>query len=247
MAGRALIIVSLPGRDSILDIGSDISYIEAMSRYKTRSQIIHETLRREILLGSLELGRQLRQDEIAQRFEVSRIPVREALKSLAAEGLVELRPHQKAVVRKYSAVEIEDIFLIRSLLEPKAGAMACTRLRDADLGSLRTLLQQMSEVGNPPDFVRYLELNREFHMTIYRASGSQALSQLLEHFIDQSARFIHLYLRATDTLAKAAIEHEEIYRACQQREPDILERVILDHVRQTVALLNESAFQSLKA
>jgi DNA-binding GntR family transcriptional regulator len=218
-----------------------------VSRYKTRSQIIHEALRREILLGALGLGQQLRQDEIANRFEVSRIPVREALKSLAAEGLVELRAHQKAVVRKYSAAEIEDIFLIRTLLEPRAGAMACRRLGLAELETLRTLLERMRHVGDPPDFVRYLELNREFHMTIYRAAGSQALSQLLEHYIDQSARFIHLYLRATDTLAKAETEHEEIYRACQRREPEVLERVILDHVRQTIALLNESAFQSLKA
>lgn len=218
-----------------------------MSRYKTRSQIIHETLRREILLGSLVLGQTLRQDEIAQRFEVSRIPVREALKSLAAEGLVEMRAHQKAVVRKYSAAEIEDIFLIRTLLEPKAGALACRRLRDADLDAMQALLARMRDVGDPPDFVHYLELNREFHMTVYRAAGSQALSQLLEHYIDQSARFIHLYLRATDTLAKAETEHEEIYRACKRREPEVLERVILDHVRQTIALLNESAFQSLKA
>jgi len=220
---------------------------DRLSRYKTRSQIIHDALRREILLGTLCLGQELRQDEIAERFEVSRIPVREALQTLAAEGLVELRTHQKALVRKYSAKEIEDIFLVRSLLEPKAGALACRNLREDDLKELHTLLVQMDEVGDPPDFVRYLELNREFHMTIYRAAGSPAISQILEHYIDQSGRFIHLYLRTTDTMVKAQTEHAEIYMACKAREPDVLERVILDHVRQTLALLNESAFQSLKA
>jgi DNA-binding GntR family transcriptional regulator len=218
-----------------------------VSRYQTRSQIIHETLRREILLGMLGLGELLRQDEIAARFEVSRIPVREALKTLAAEGLVELRPHQRAIVRKYSAAEIGEIFLIRSILEPKAGALACLRLGEEDLEALRSMLQQMEQSGEPADLVRYLELNRAFHMTIYRAAGSPTLVRLLEQFLDQSTRFIHLYLRATETFAKAHAEHVEIYEACKNREPEMLERVILDHVRQTLALLDESAFQSLKA
>jgi DNA-binding GntR family transcriptional regulator len=219
----------------------------ALSRYKTRSQIIHETLRQEILLGTLGLGQQLLQDEIATRFEVSRIPVREALQMLLAEGLVELRPHRKAIVRKYSASEIEDIFLIRSILEPKAGSLACRRLTEPDLAAMRAALALMDTIGDPPDFTRYLRLNREFHMTIYRAAGSPALTRLLEHYFDQSTRFIHLYLAATHTFAKAQTEHAEIYEACERRDPDVLERVILDHVRQTLALLNESAFQSLKA
>ena len=105
---------------------------------------------------------------------------------------MELRPHQKALVRKYSAKEIEDIFLVRSLLEPTAGALACRNLRDGDLDALHTLLVRMDEVGDPPD------------------------------------------LRATDTMIKAQTEHAEIYIACKSRE-------------QTLALLNESAFQSLKA
>ena len=216
-----------------------------MSRYKTRAQIVHEALRAEILVGTLGFGQQLLQDEIAARFEVSRIPVREALQKLVAEGLVELRPHRKAIVRKYSATEIEDIFLIRSILEPKAGALACRRLTDVDLAAMRNALDGMDRLGDPPDFVRYLGLNRDFHMTIYRAAGSPGLTGLLEHYLDQSTRFIHLYLAATHTFAKAHTEHVEIYRACERRDPDVVERVLLDHVRQTVALLNESAFQSL--
>ena len=216
-----------------------------MSRYKTRAQIVHEVLRQEILVGTLGLGQELRQDEIAARFEVSRIPVREALRMLLAEGLVELRPHKKAIVRKYSASEIEDIFLIRSILEPKAGALACRRLTEADLAAMRAALDAMDRVGDPPDFIRYLGLNREFHMTIYRAAGSPGLTALLEHYLDQSTRFIHLYLAATHTHAKAQTEHAEIYQACERRDPEVVERVLLDHVRQTVALLNESTFQAL--
>jgi len=216
-----------------------------MSRYKTRAQIVHETLRHEILAGTLGFGQELRQDEIAARFEVSRIPVREALQTLLAEGLVELRPHKKAIVRKYSASEIEDIFLIRSILEPKAGALACRRLTETDFTAMRAALEAMDRVGDPPDFIRYLELNRAFHMTIYRAAGSPGLTTLLEHYLDQSTRFIHLYLAATQTHAKAQTEHAEIYQACERRDPDVVERVLLDHVRQTVALLNESTFQSL--
>ena len=93
--------------------------------------------------------------------------------------------------------------------------MARRNLSQGDLEAIHTLLVQMDEVGDPPDFVRYLELNREFHMTIYRAAGSPAINQILEHYIDQSARFIHLYLRTTDTMVKAQTEHAEIYMACK--------------------------------
>ncbi len=216
-------------------------------RYKTRTQIIFETLREEIMLGALMLGDELRQDEIAERFRVSRIPVREALRMLAMERLVELRPHHKAIVRKYSSAEIEDIFLIRSLLEPKAAVMACEHIKKADLDNLRALLVKMGPLNRASDLVRYLRFNRAFHMAIYRLAGSPILVNLIAHYIDQSSRFIHIYLKATETFGKAHVEHEEIYKACEARDPVVLEQLIRDHVRQTLAVLHESAFQMLRA
>jgi DNA-binding GntR family transcriptional regulator len=213
--------------------------------YKTRTQIVFETLRDEIMLGSLMLGDELRQDEIAERFRVSRIPVREALRMLAMEKLVELRPHHKAVVRAYSRAEIEDIFMIRSLLESKAAALACARLGPADLEALQRHLAEMEGLYQPADLVRYLQANRAFHMTIYRLAGSPILENLIAHFIDQSSRFIHIYLKATETFAKAHAEHLEIYRACEARDPAVLEQLTRDHVRQTLGVLHESAFQAL--
>jgi DNA-binding GntR family transcriptional regulator len=213
--------------------------------YKTRTQIIFETLREEIMLGALMPGEELRQDEIAARFQVSRIPVREALRMLAMENLVEIRPHHKAVVRKYSRAEIEDIFLIRSLLESKAAAMACPHVGPAELGTLKRLLDEMEGLDRPADLVRYLQANRAFHMAIYRLAGSPILENLIGHFIDQSSRFIHIYLKATETFAKAHAEHLEIYRACEARDAAVLERLTRDHIRQTLGVLDESAFQAL--
>ena len=215
--------------------------------YKTRTQIIFDTVRREIMLGTLMLGAELTQDQLADRFRVSRIPVREALRMLAMERLVELRPHRKAIVRKYSSTEIEDIFLIRSLLEPKAAAMACGNVTAGDLEQLRRMLDAMEALTRAEDLGRYLELNRAFHMAIYRLAGSRILETLIEHYIDQSSRFIHIYLKATDTFDKAHAEHVAIYRACEARDAVVLEQLILNHVRQTLAVLNESAFQALRA
>ena len=215
------------------------------SRYKTRTQIIFETLREEIMLGELMPGAELLQDDLAERFEVSRIPVREALRMLAMERLVQLRPHRKALVRKYSTAEVEDIFLIRSLLEPKAAAMAAQQIRETDLDKLRELLTKMEQLTSPADLVRYLRFNRAFHMTVYRPAGSPILESLIGHYIDQSSRFIHIFLKATDTFAKAHVEHVEIYKACQARDPFVLEQLVLTHVRQTLAVLNESAFREL--
>ena len=149
--------------------------------------MIFDRLRAEIMVGTLMLGDELTQDEIADRFRVSRIPVREALRMLAMERLVELRPHRKAIVRKYSSSEIEDIFLIRSLLEPKAAAMACPHVRDKDLAGLREILAEMEPLTRPADLARYLELNHAFHMTIYRLGGSRILENLIAHYMDSPA------------------------------------------------------------
>jgi DNA-binding GntR family transcriptional regulator len=216
-------------------------------RYKTRSQIVFETLKDEIMLGAILPGTVLDQEEIAARFQVSRIPVREALRMLAMERTVELRPHHRAVVRKFSTGEIEDLFLIRSILEPKAGAMACGHIQSADLATLRDLLGRMEPLNRSDDLVQYLQLNRAFHMGIYRLAGSTILETLIAHYIDQSSRFIHIYLKATETFAKAHIDHLEIYRACEARDGIVLAQLIEAHVRQTLAVLHESVFQSLRA
>lgn len=218
----------------------------AQDRYKTRSQIIFETLKDEIMLGAIMPGAVLDQEEIAGRFQVSRIPVREALRMLAMERTVELRPHHRAVVRKFSTAEIEDLFLIRSILEPRAGAMACGHIQSADLVVLRGLLERMEPLNRSDDLVQYLQLNRDFHMGIYHRAGSAILETLIAHYIDQSSRFIHIYLKATETFAKAHVDHVEIYRACEARDPVVLAQLIEAHVRQTLAVLHESVFQSLR-
>ena len=221
---------------------------DRLSRYKTRSQIIHDALRREILLGTLCLGQELRQDEIAERFEVSRIPVREALQTLAAEGLVELRTHQKALVRKYSAKEIEDIFLVRSLLEPRAVRLGPSQ-------------PQPGRPGGDPHAARADGRGRR-SARLRALSGAQPrvphdhLSRRRQSSHQPDPRALHRSARrASFTSTCAPPTRWSRPRPSTPRstwparawEPDVLERVILDHVRQTLALLNESAFQSLKA
>ena len=219
----------------------------SQDRYKTRSQIIFETLRDDIMLGAILPGAVLDQEEIAARFQVSRIPVREALRMLAMERTVLLRPHHRAVVRKFSTAEIEDLFLIRSILEPKAGAMASAHIQPTDLAVLHDLLERMEPLNRSDDLVQYLQLNRAFHMSLYRLAGSTILETLIGHYIDQFSRFIHIYLKATETFAKAHVDHLEIYRACEVRDPVLLAQLIEAHVRQTLAVLHESVFQSLRA
>ena len=100
--------------------------------HRTLSAAIVEQLRRDILDGTYAAGAQLRQDALAETFEVSRIPVREALFQLEAEGLVLIEPHKGAVVSAFSLEEIDDVFDLRVLLEPRMLAQSAPRLTPQD-------------------------------------------------------------------------------------------------------------------
>ena len=121
--------------------------------------------------GDFPAGHQLRQDAIAGEYNVSRIPVREALQRLDAEGLVSFQPHKGAVVSQLSLDEIEELFEVRKLLECDLLRHAVPRLTPADLKSVEDILMVYDEAFRAGDVSKWGELNREFHDRLYRASN----------------------------------------------------------------------------
>ena len=116
-------------------------------QYRTRAQIVVDALRKEMLSGGLEPGQELSQDDLAARYGVSRIPVREALRSLAAEGLVELRPHRAPRVKLHSPEEIAELWWIRQILEPAAARLAAARTTPALVSTAARVLARMEKLG----------------------------------------------------------------------------------------------------
>jgi DNA-binding GntR family transcriptional regulator len=204
--------------------------MERKNKFRTMTEYIFQELKDDILYGGLLPGQVLLQDEIAAKYEVSRIPVREALRMLAAERLIEMKAHRRAAVRDRSTAEIADIFLVKSLLEPWAAATAVPHLTDQDIELLRSVYEKLESAARRSDLVRYVKLNREFHITMYKKCGSSNVLQLIEHFFDQASRFVfYFFAQGGSTLPQAQAEHLAILRACESRDANSVRELIREH------------------
>ncbi len=181
------------------------------------ADVIFDALREAIVEGRLEDGATLRQDQIAGMFNVSRIPVREALARLEEQGLVTTQRHKGAVVSSLSLAEIEEMFEFRALLESEVIRHA-VRIIDN-----KTLIEAKSYAlafAQEPDSSKWAGLNRLFHYTLYKDSGRPYHLQIISKALDKIARYLRAQLVLTHGIARARAEHEGILRAAMARDAD---------------------------
>ena len=191
-----------------------------------------EILRDEIIRGDLVPGQYLRLEEIAPRFDVSTMPVREALRDLEAEGLVTIFPHRGAIVTKLSADELQDIYDIRVTLEGMATRLAVPFLTEATLAELASLIEQMDR--HLDDVVTLVKLNHEFHLTLYAASGRTHLCELNRILRNRTQHYLHVFIVEAELAhtPKAQGEHRAILEACKSGDSEQAAALMRDHVAQ---------------
>lgn len=195
---------------------------------QTAHEFVRGVLRRAILSGELAGGARLVQAELASMLEVSTTPVREALRELAAEGLVRFDPHRGAVVQELSGEEMREIYGIRELLEPVAIRQAMPRITPELMDRLRALHDQMA---SRPHSAAWVEANREFHMAIYEAASSPRLAAIIRGLEDASAMYIGASLKEVPGMREDAIaDHGEILEALERRDADAAVEVVLRHL-----------------
>jgi DNA-binding GntR family transcriptional regulator len=196
----------------------------------TIQQAVADAVRTRIIRGELPAGERIDQDALAAEFSVSRMPVREALRQLGAEGFVTIVPHRGAIVTALSPSEVEEIYEIRAALEGVAARHASQELTDADLAGLRSILAQMR---NQQDIDRWVALNADFHDMINRASQRPRLLELIQRFREQSQPYIRLYVQRLHKSAQARKEHKAIVDALAARDPDSAEAAVRAHLVST--------------
>lgn len=197
---------------------------------RTLKQTLVETLRDEIIRGDLVPGQYLRLEEIAPRFEVSTMPVREALRDLQAEGLVTIFPHRGAIVTQLSADELCDIYDIRTVLEEMATRLAVPRLTKATLDKLDSIIEEMDH--RPDDVVAQVKLNHQFHLTLYAASGRKHLCELARILRNRTQHYLHVFAAEADAGHAPQVrgEHRAILKACKRGDAEQAAALIRDHV-----------------
>lgn len=144
-------------------------------RRETLEDQVYRALRQAILEGRLKGGERLVQEALASTFGTSRIPVRDALRRLHQEGLVEADERGGYRVATWGPEDVEDVYTLRLLLEPEALRLAGPKLSEEELDELEALQFQMEEAASEGDLDRYVDLNRSFHFFLYEAAGKRRL------------------------------------------------------------------------
>jgi len=202
--------------------------IDATSALQTREEFVTEKLREAILRGHLKPGQRLDQNEIAEALHVSRSPVRDALRTLAVEGLVEVYPHRGAVVAEISPEELEEIYFIRGILEGMAAHLAAPKMDEDRIAVLRDICEKMDKTS---DLDQWLELNRRFHHTIYQAAGRPRLLSIIENLRNTSAPYIRQFIATVDHRESARTNHREILEACIDRDGARARQITEEHLK----------------
>jgi DNA-binding GntR family transcriptional regulator len=195
---------------------------------------VTESLRSQILDGTLGAGLQLRQEDLAKRFGVSRIPVREALGRLQAEGLVEHFANRGSIVAGRTVEDLLETLDIRIALESRALTLAMPRLKPADFRAAREILRRYDESEGPR---QWTELNLEFHLTLYRPCGRARLVRMIEDLVRGISIHLRQYISHTVGRGSPQAEHKEILKACVAGDGALAVRLTEEHIERTKATL----------
>jgi DNA-binding GntR family transcriptional regulator len=194
-------------------------------------------IRSRILSGELAGGVPLRQERIAEEFGVSRIPVREALSRLEAEGLVIREHHRGCIVSEVSLDDLEEALEIRSALEVRALRLAIPNMTEADFAEAERVLERYAAARGP---AQWTERNLEYHITLYRAAGMPRLLRMIEDLIRGSARSVRVYVSTVRGLRGPHKEHQEILAACRKRDVALAAQLLEAHIEKTRTALRAS-------
>ncbi len=196
---------------------------------------VKQVLHRGIVTGTIPGGTRLVQSSIAGELAVSTYPVRDALRELAAEGFVRLDGRGGAVVHELCRTDLEDIYEIRTMLEPVAAARAAGH---ATRASLRPAVELLAAMESETDATRWAQYNSTFHGVIDQTGNSARLVAILKNLRDLSALYVtHAILTMPDRAACANAEHEEILRAVIAGDPATAADAVLRHLEGTLHVL----------
>lgn len=195
------------------------------SPQETSGQTATRILRDKILAGDLDPGTKLNQHHLAAELGMSRIPVRDALRSLASEGLVEVRAHTTAVVSQLSTRDLQELYELRIAIEPSLGRLAVPGLTERHLDEMEALLVNLEATKDTND---WLALNNRFHETMYAAAARRRSLDMVRTIRRQTDRYTAVYVVLNHPVVDA--EHRMIHEAAKSGQAVRLEALLTAHI-----------------
>ncbi len=211
---------------------------EVTDKYSLRGRVFHK-VREDILSGKYADNEELKEATIGAELGVSRTPVREALRQLELEGLVNIIPNKGAYVTGISIKDIHDIYVIRSYLEGLAARWACERITEQEIDEIEEIVYLSEFHAKKKHFDQIVELDNKFHESMYRASGSKILEHELTTFHHYVERIRKKSLHDEERALKSNEEHTAILEAIRNRDGELAEKLAHEHIIQTILNMNK--------
>jgi len=203
--------------------------------YELLSQKVYRALKTEIIKGSLKPGTKLSEGKIAKQMEVSRTPIREALRELAAEGFVKISPNQGVVVSNASVEDVQEVLRIRGVLEGLAARLATKMISEEEIKELEKYQKQMEYYTKKDDVLAFSEMDAEFHELILNICGNNKLIQIRKNISDQAHRYRIRSLSIPGRLKYSLKEHQEIVEALKRKDAEQADRLSQKHIENVLA------------
>jgi len=193
--------------------------------YKTKSGIVYDKLKKSIIIGKLKPGEKITISKLSKEFGVSDIPIREALKGLESEGFVTFTPHVGAVVTELEADEVLEIFLIRIELEALAARLAAPYISEDDIRFLEKKLGKMEKAVGRQSYEELGQLNKDFHLRIYRAAPYPILYKFIVDLMAKYQRTQSIFALSPERALASVKEHAKIINALVAKDASLAERL----------------------
>ena len=199
--------------------------------FKTRTQLVVEALREKILNGEIKAGQALRQAALADELNVSRIPIREALLQLEAEGLVAFEPHKGATATELNVEQVDELFELRAMLESNLLASSIPYLSDEKLDEAADILCKLEQaLGKENASNTWSELNSNYHNCLYSGADRPQTQDLVNTLNKNADRYIRMHLLWAGGITKAESEHTELLALCKAQDIENAVKLLKQHI-----------------
>ena len=200
------------------------------SAKKTLNEIIYEDLKDKILRGEILSKERLQEDNLAKDYETSRTPIRDALRKLEQENIIEKLPYGGYEIKDVDIAEIEEIFGIRVVLESYAASLATEKITEAEIEEIEEILAREQEALQNDDYETFINLDTEFHTSFYKASRSEHLLRILLNLWDYFIRYREVAFLTYPNLEDSLNGHWMILNKLKERDQKAVESLVREHV-----------------
>ena len=212
----------------------------AEKRFRSLTRLIADELKQAILSGKIKPGEKLSETDLMTSVGVGRVPLREALRSLEAEGYVTFLSKDHVVVSKPTVEEIEDYYTIASVLEGLATRLAVEHARPEEVERLRELHQQLRQAAKSQDAAAYFETNSRFHRFIAELAGNERLYRMIDQMRQEMRKTRILALHLPQRVDYSMREHDQIVDAFLRKNPELAEAAVIKHLQHHMEALKRA-------